>query len=281
MSLSKYEKIRSKRERAFQRKVVEAFAHHEDAATTSGSLRRFFARLLKVVNSGAFLAVLGCSVSFGVFYHRTYTACVADSRQFYQDYVSLRMELFQRRAHITRLAYDATSIKDLRDALAQNKSFDRQFKEDTTVELQTRQMVQTTSIDTSGVGPNLAQTLLEKAEPFEKYKPLFFNGLLDDRFSDADLPKLKELAATVLQVNVLSFIADLRNVAQIECIPTNIFALMWGEKPITIRKYDAGSFVEREKIHQQTEEQRNHLVPMMAPPAFPKTTYTGSISPNP
>jgi hypothetical protein len=62
--------------------------------------------------------------------------------------------------------------------------------------------------------------------------------------SSSTVPKLPSFPGPSA---TLSFLADLRNVGQIECSPSKIFALMWGEQPITIRKYDAGSFVEREK----------------------------------
>jgi hypothetical protein len=114
--------------------------------------------------------------------------------------------------------------------------------------------------------------LLEKVDAYQ-FQSLFFSGILDAAIQDGDLPVLKELAAAVLQVNLLGFMEDLRNVVQIECGPANIFSLMWGERPITVRKYDAGSFVEREKIRRQIEAGRNHLTPKTAPLPFPATTF--------
>jgi hypothetical protein len=281
MALSKHEKIRSARERDFQRRVIEAIRARTDAPPPSSATRRLIALALKVVNSAAFLAVLGILVSFGVFYHRTYVACVADSQKFYRDYAAVRMELLQRQAYIAASAYDAKSMKDLQKTLSQNKFFDRQFREDTTVDLQVRQAVQATSIDTRGIAPDPGRTLLEQADAFQKYKFLFFSGVLDGGLSDDDLPTIKQLAASVMEVDALSLVLDLRNVPQIECIPQNIFALMWGERPITIRKFDAGSFLEREKIHQQIEAQRNHLSPQTTSPLLPHTDDTASVPTKP
>jgi hypothetical protein len=220
-------------------------------------------------------------VSFGVFYHRTYVACVEDSRKFYQDYTAVKFELFQRQADIASAVYKAKSIKDLQETLSHIKLFDRQFREDTTLDLQTRLMVQSASIDTTGVAVNPGRTILEQADAFEKYKSLFFYGVLDGSLSDDDLPAAKQLAGSVLEVNILSFMLDLRNIGQIECIPQNVFALMWGERPITVRKYDPGSFLESERIHQRIDAQRNHLAPISAPPLLPDTSETGSISSKP
>ena len=281
MRLSKYEKIRSARERAFQRTVIATILAKTDAAPPSSTTKRLFGRTLKILNSGAFLAILGILVSFGVFYHRTYVACVDDSRKFYQDYTAVKFELFQRQADIASAVYKAKSMKDLQETLSHIKFFDRQFREDTTLDLQTRQLVQSTSIDTTGIGLNPGRTLLEQADAFQKYKSLFFYGVLDEKLSDNDLPAAKQLAVAVLEVNALSFILDLRNIGQIECVPQSVFALMWGERPITVRKYDPGSFLESERIHQRIDAQRNHLAPIRPPPSLPATNETGSIPSKP
>jgi hypothetical protein len=207
MRLSKYEQLRSKRDGAFQRKVLETLARRDDETARRGATGHFFGRVLKCVNSGSFLAVLGISVSFGIFYHHTYVACVADARKFYRDYGVLKMELFLRQSDIAASVHDATSIKDLRERLGQNKFFDRQFRDDTTIELQAREIVRATSIDMSGVGPDQAQKFLENTDAFKKYKSLFANGAIDDRTLDVDLPTLRQLAIASLEVNVLSFLA--------------------------------------------------------------------------
>jgi hypothetical protein len=273
MSLSKTDKIWSRRERDFQQKVLAALRSQQEPTARVGLARRFFGRFLKIVNSGAFLSLATIVVSFGIFYHHTYVSCVANSRKFYSEYASLKMELYLRQGQIAASVYEANSIQALRETLSHEKSFDRQFKDNSTLELQTRQMVQAASIDMSGIGHDLAKTLLEKVEVYQKYKALYLNGILDETASDSDLATLKALSVGVLELNALQFIADLRNVAQIECTPANIFSLMWGDQPITIRKYDAGSFVEREKIHQQIEAARNHLNPKAPPPPFPETTF--------
>jgi len=280
MGLPKHEKLRSARDREFQRKVIEALVSKSEETPASSLLRRVFGRILKVINNGAFLAALGIAVSFGVFYHRTYVECIGDSRKFLGEYNAVRMEVLQRQAYFAATAYAAKSIKDLQNTLSQNKYYDRQFREDTMVDLLARQAVQATSIDMRAVAPDPLRKMLEQAEAFQKYKPLFFTGvILEGTLTDSDLPAIKQLATPALQADALSLVLDFRNVPQIECTPQNIFALMWGERPITIRKFDAGSFVEREKIHQQIEAQRNHLAPLS--PTLPSEGTGGSVATKP
>ena len=273
MSLSKYEKTKSKRERNFQQKLIATVSAAQEAPAHGGPIRRFFRRALKIVNSGSFLALAGISISFVVFYHRTYVTCVSDSRELYSDYVSLKMELVYRQSDIANSIYNAASIKDLRQSLSQNKSFNHQYKDYSTLELQTRQAIQATSIDTSGIGSNAASMMLEKLDQYRKYKSLFINGILDEKTNESELPLLKALALTVTQVNAINFFQDLRTIAQIQCIPANIFSLMWGDRPITIQKYDPGSFVAAEQIHEEIDAGRNHLAPKTAPAPFPETTF--------
>jgi hypothetical protein len=282
MSLSKYEKIRSAREREFQRTLIEAIRAKDASAPPSAIIKRVVVQTFKVLNSGAFLAALGILVSFGVFYHQTYIACVENSRTLYRDYTAVRMEVLQRQAYFAATAFNAKSIKDLQKTLSQIKFYDRQFREDTTVDLLARQAIQANSIDTRSVAPDPTRSILEQAEAFQKYKPLFFSGvILDGTLTDDDLPAIKQLATPVMQANAISLVLDFRNVPQIECIPQNIFALMWGERPITIRKFDAGSFLAVEKLRQRNEVQRNHLAPLTSSPPPSPSGDTGSVQTKP
>jgi hypothetical protein len=282
MSLSKYEKIRSAREREFQRTLIEAIRAKDASAPPSGIIKRAVARTLKVLNSGVFLAALGILVSFGVFYHQTYVACVENSRTFYRDYTAVRMEVLQRQAYFAVTAYNAKSIEDLQKTLSQTKFFDRQFREDTMVDLLARQAILATSIDTRSVTPDPIRATLEQADAFQKYKPLFFSGVIfDGTLTDNDLLAIKQFAVPIIEAYLTSLVLDLRNVSQIECIPRNIFALMWGEESITIRRFDAGSFLAVEKLRQRIEVQRNHLAPLTSSPSPSPSGDTGSVQTKP
>jgi hypothetical protein len=187
-----------------------------------------------------------------------------------------------RQAYFAATAFNAKSIEDLQKTLSQIKFFDRQFREDTTVDLLARQAIQTNSIDTRSVAPDPIRAILEQAEAFQKYKPLFFSGvILDGTLTDDDLPAIKQLATPVIEANAISLVLDFRNVPQIECIPRNIFALMWGERPITIRKFDAGSFLAVEKLRQRIEAQRNHLAPLTSSPSPSPSGDTGTMPSGP
>jgi hypothetical protein len=272
MGLSKHEKIRSTRERHFQQQLLSSLSDLQTTPAPGGLAKRFFRRTFKIANSGAFLAFVGILGSFVIFYHNTYVTCVDDSRKFYRDYVALKTEISSRQGDIASSVIGAGSVKMLREALSHTKSFDHQFKDASILELQVQLAEREASIDTRAATSTMAKWL-EKVDAYQ-FQSLFFSGMLDATIQDGDLPVLKELAAAVLQVNLLGFMEDdLRNVVQIECGPANIFSLMWGERPITVRKYDAGSIVEREKIRRQIEAGRNHLTPKTAPPPFPVTTF--------
>jgi hypothetical protein len=138
MGLSKHEKIRSKRERHFQQKLLSSLSAFQTTPAPGGLAKRFFRRTFKIVNSGAFLAFVGIFGSFVIFYHHTYVACVDDSRKFYRDYAALKMEILSRQGDIAFSVVGAGSVKVLREALSHTKSFDHQFKDASILELQAR-----------------------------------------------------------------------------------------------------------------------------------------------
>jgi hypothetical protein len=259
------ERLKTKRDRDFQNKILESL----QALTPQKP--GAFGRLLKIINSPFFLLLIGLIISFFVFYRQTYVQCVADSRSLYSDYVGLKFELLNRENDVLDVILKAKSMAELRAGLDPKKSFDLKYKDETISGLRMRYSAASAFIDESGINKSAEYAVLN-SEIYQKYAPVF-SGFVPAGFDDTDLPTLKQLALVVGQVEMNRFFTDLRTEAEILCIPSNVLLNMSGEKPVTIQRFDVGSFSGKERRRLQQLKGRNLLTPRVPPAPFPQTDF--------
>lgn len=113
---------------------------------------------------------------------------------------------------------------------------------------------------------------MQRSEIYQKYGSVF-SGIVPAGLAYSDLQTLKQLALIVGQVEMNRFFTDLRTEAEIQCIAPNVLLTMWGEKPITIQRYDVGSFSGKERQRLKQLKARNLLTPRVAPAPFPHTDF--------
>jgi hypothetical protein len=255
-----------KRERDFQTAIVETLQALKPQKPT------LFKRALATANSPLFLVIVGLIVSFFVFYRQTYVQCVSDSRKLYSEYIGLKFELLQRENDVLAAIFNAKSIADLRKTLDPKKSYDPKYKDDTLSGLQVRYASASEFIDESGINKS-ADLALRNSEPYQKYSQLFSSGIVLSTMVDSDLPPLKQLALLAGQAQMIDFITDIRSEAEIQCIRPNVLMIMWGETPVTIQRFDVGSFTGKERLRLQAMKGRNLLEPRKAPAPFPQTDF--------
>jgi hypothetical protein len=259
------DRISAKREQDFQNKILEALhAIRPPKPTRLG-------RTLKVANSPLFLVFVGLIVSFFVFYRQTYVQCVADGRKFFTDYSALKTELLYRENEVVSAMLEAKSVADLRNRIDPKKAFDNRFKDDTLLDLRTRYALASEFIDESGIDRS-NESALQQSELYQKYRPVF-DGIIGPTLSDSDLAPLKQIAAGTATVQMMNFFTDIRSEVEIQCIPQNVLLEMWGETPITIQRYDVGSFTEKERRRIRMLKGRNLLTPKVPPAPFPQTNF--------
>ncbi len=238
-------------------------------------------RFLRIINSGLFLLVVGAILSaiasFIVFYYHTYTQCVADARDLYTGYISLEMELFQRQNEIAGQVLQSKSISDLRKAIDARKYIDAQYKELTTAQLETLYLTRSELIDERGINKS-AEIEFMNSKLYQRFNPVLF-GNISETISDADLKDLQEFTAQFVVLQLVRMSTRLRSNAEIACIPANVFQIMLGEKPVTIQRYDTGSFVEKERSRLRAMSKRNLLPPRTPPNPFPDTTFKPDVPP--
>jgi hypothetical protein len=258
--------ITAKRERDFQNKLLEALQ------ALRPPKRTILGRILKVANSSLFLVLVGLIVSFLVFYRQTYVQCVSNSRKLFADYIGMKMELLHRENEILEVVIKANSIADLRERIDQKKSFDSRYKDNTITDLRTQYAQASEFIDESGIDAS-AETTLRSLELYQKYNQIFIAGIVPSTLTDSDLAPLKLLAVSAGEVEMINFITDIRSTADIQCIWPNVLLIMWGETPVTIQRYDVGSFSGKELLSIQISKGRNLLTPRVAPAPFPQTNF--------
>jgi hypothetical protein len=266
------DKIKAKRDRDFQAKLLEALDSLKPPSTS------VFVRLLHVANSPLFLVVVGLFVSFLVFYRQTYVQCVADSRKLYSDYVGLDTELLYRKNEIVSIVLDVRSIAELKQKLDPKKYFGTQYKDNALTDLVTKHALESQLIDESGINKS-AETALQQNETYQKFSAVFAYGIVPATLKDGDLAELKQIALAVGTVDMMKFITLIRTEAEIQCIRPNILMLMWGETPVTLQRYDVGSFSKKETLRLRAIKGRNFLTPKTAPAPFPETDFKPPATP--
>jgi hypothetical protein len=239
-------------------------------------------RFLRVVNSPAFLwmasAVCAVIASFVGFYYHSYTTCVADARALWNEYISLELELFARQNNIASQVLHAKSVADLRKSIDEHKSFAAEYKDKSIAELHTLYLVRSELIDESGMS-KAAETEFAQSKNYQRFSPVLY-GQIPESIKEADLKDLQEFAALFGVVQFVKYLTALRSEAVIACIPANVFLIMLGEKPVTIQRYDLGSFTEKERLRERAEAGRN-VLPRRTPPApFPLTTNKPNAQPD-
>jgi hypothetical protein len=232
-------------------------------------------RFLRVINSPAFLwtatTVLALVASFVGFYYHTYTKCVADSRELWNEYISLELELFARQNEIASQILHAKSVTELRKSIDEHKSFAAGYKDRSIAELHKLYLVRSELIDESGVS-KAADTEFAQSKNYQGFSPVLY-GYVPDSIKEADFKDLQEFAALFGSVQLVRFLTAVRSKTVIACIPANVFLTMLSEKPATIQRYDLGSFNEKERSRLRARAGRN-VLPRKTPPApFPSTTY--------
>jgi hypothetical protein len=254
-------------------------AQDEAAAKEQTPTKR--GRIVRIINSPLFLLILGTLLTtvltFVGFYYHTYTQCVADSREFFGNYISLETELLYRQNEIVSQILNAKSVSELRKSVDQRKYVDPRFKDQTTAEIHTLYLVQSEQVDESGINKS-AENEFTSSKPYQRFSPVLY-GYIDKTISDADLKDLQQFAAQFGALQIIQFFTRIRSVSEIDCIPRNIFVIMLGEKPVTIQRYDAGSFVEKERLRQRYLSGRNLLPPRSPPAPFPGTSFTPDALP--
>jgi hypothetical protein len=229
-------------------------------------------RILRIINSPIFIVMVTAALTFFVFYYHTYTQCVADARVFFDNYISLETELLYRQNEIVTQILNAKSVSDLRKSIDPRKYIDPQFKDQTTAEIHTLYLVHSEMIDERGINKS-AENAFTTSKLYQRFSPVLF-GYVDKTISDADLKELQKFAAQFGALQLVQFLTRLRSVSEIDCIPANIFVIMLGEKPVTIQRYDAGSFLEKQRLRDRYLSGRNFLTPRSPPPPFPATNFT-------
>jgi hypothetical protein len=222
--------------------------------------------LLKRVLYG-FIAIV---TSFVPFYYYTYRQCIDDTRKFFDEYMSLRRELNSREIEIASQILKARSISDLRKGVDSRKFFSAKYKDYDIAELQLLYSINSESVDETGINKS-AEAELKNSPLYSKYSDVFY-GHIDEKINDSDLKDLQLLAVNIGRVEFIQFVTDVRSVSEFKCAsPKNVLAIMLGEKPVTLQRYDAGSFVEKQRL--RSAAKRNFLSPRVAPPPFPDTTF--------
>jgi hypothetical protein len=221
--------------------------------------------------------MVGAVLTFFGFYYHTYTQCVADAREFFDGYISLETELFYRQNEIASLILNAKSVSELRKSIDQRKYINPRFKDQTTADIHTLYLVRSELVDERGINKS-AENEFTNSKQYQRFSPVLY-GYIDPTISDADLKDLQQFATQFGLLQIIQFFTRVRSVSEIDCIPTNIFVIMLGEKPVTIQRYDAGSFVEKERLMQRYLSGHNYLPPKNPPPPFPNTTFAPTVAP--
>jgi len=234
-------------------------------------------QFLRTINSPAFLLMVGAVLSFCAFYYHNYSRCVADARVLWSEYISLEMELFARQNEIATHILKAKSISELRKSIDERKYFDAQYKDKSIAELHTLYLIRSELVDERGMSRSAENAFIE-SKLYQRFSPVLY-GHVDESLKDADLKDLQEFASQFVYLQIVRFFTALRSNAEIACIPANVFLTMLGEKPVTIQRYDTGSFVEKERSRIRAMSGRNLLPPRAPPAPFPATTYTPDVQP--
>jgi hypothetical protein len=234
-------------------------------------------RFIRIINAPAFWGLVTVLLGAIGFYYHTYTQCVADARDVWSSYISLEMELFQRQNAIAGHILEAKSVSELRKSIDEHKYFDAQYKDKSTVDLHTLYVLRSERIDESGINKS-AENEFANSKFYQRFSPALY-GPIGPSIKDADLKDLQEFAAQFIVLQLVRFLTALRSETVIACIPANVYLTMLGEKPVTIQRYDTGSFVAKELSMQRSLSGRNFL-PRKTPPApFPSTTYKPDVQP--
>jgi hypothetical protein len=183
-----------------------------------------------------------------------------------------RSEILYRKNEIVSIALDVNSVAELKKKLDPKKYFGTHYKDDAITDLVTRHALESEFIDESGIDKS-AENALQQNEFFQKFGAVFTYGIVPGALKDDDIPALKQVALAVGTIDMMKFFTLIRTEAEIQCIRPNVLMLMWGETPVTVQRYDVGSFSKKEKLRLRAMKGRNFLTPKTAPAPFPETDF--------
>lgn len=135
-------------------------------------------------------------VAFVPFYYHTYMQYIADTRNFFDEYMSLRQEIDFRENGIARQILKAKSISEMRKTIDERKYFSPKYKEITIAELQRLYVIDSESVDETGINKSFDDQI-KQSPLYKKYARVFY-GDIDEKISDADLKDLQILASNIV-----------------------------------------------------------------------------------
>ena len=234
-------------------------------------------RFVRIINSPLFVTLLvSVIIGFCVFYYNTYTQCVADARKLHEEYIALETELSARENEIVSQILKAKSLSELRKSIDQRKHNSVRYKDMSIAELQTQYLIRSQFVDETGIDRS-AENKFKSSDQYQRFGSVSL-GYVGDNLTENDFDGLQAFAIQFGLIQFQKLITGIRSVTEIDCIPGNIFLIMLGERPVTIQRYDAGSFVEVERLRQRSRSEHNVLPPRTPPTPFPATTFRPPVA---
>lgn len=233
MPLSPEDRVREKRDRKFQTRILAAL---EKKPRTI--------RWLVLLNTPIAIWLLSVIfITLGGGYFTAYRQCIDDGRVISRTYSTYKYEIFYRQDAIVKAISQAKTMADLRKALKERIYFNSDLKE-SIPELLSTYRAAYLRIDRSAVDQSAERKL--SASPLSARFTTVFLGSVPDTFTDSDLPSLKLFATLVSYANFLTFLNSLRTIYETRCTPRNVVRIALGESPILLQAIQT-TFVEREK----------------------------------
>jgi hypothetical protein len=231
MPLSPIDRLRGKRDREFQARILAALEKPKKR------------RCLAIINSPIVIWMLTVIfITVGTGYYTTYRQCVADARQILSVNGNYGVEIRHRQDEIVNAIGEAVTVADLRKALEKKTYFISDLKDKSMIELQATYRDAYLRIDRSGIDATPERTLI--SSPLFARFSVIFSGYLPPTLSDADLPDLKKYAAVISASNQAILLRELTTVYEVGCTPSNVGLIALGENPVLARAV-AVTFSER------------------------------------
>jgi len=211
---------------------------------------------LKILCGGALALISIIGAATPTLYEQ-YKQCSAGKQQFFDDYMSIKRELSNRRYDIAAQIIAAKSISMLRNTYDERKYFSIKYKDYSMSELEESFAIKSELVDLSGMTgqENAAIEAFSKEPLYTKYYNRIFHGHIETTLSNSDLLELKMLAAAVTYIEFSRLVLDVITINDAACHPRALVIAMFGDKPVMLRRFQyPGSAVDKER--QRIENKR-------------------------
>ena len=239
MRLSRDSRLREKREREFQTRVLAALE----------TLAR--PRRVGILNRPFVLWMLSAVIlSFGGWAYGAYHQCITEARAISAIYAMYGYEIFYRQDEILQNVNDATTVSGLRKALQKKTYFNSDLKDKPIAELLPIYREAYLRIDRSALD-STAERAMMSSSGFARFN-VVFDGHVPSDMKDTELSDLKQFALFFSLAHLTDFVQRVGAVYDYVCTPHTIWRIALGGSPVLVRV--RVGFAEREKRDLRIDE---------------------------